>query len=74
MKTDHAADMINTMPDSEKQQFLNAVISKLKDVYPSVRGYAAGFLGALDDAGAVEALGELEVGVEYVHSSAYRGS
>jgi hypothetical protein len=58
LKSEHAADAINEMPDSEKQQFLNVVISKLKDKNAFVRGNAAGALGTIGGAGAVEALTE----------------
>jgi len=58
MKMEHAADAINKMSDSEKQQFLKGVISKLKDDNGSVRKNAARALGIIGDAGAVEALEE----------------
>ena len=48
--------MINRMPDSEKQQFLNVVISRLKDEDASVCRYAAKALGRIGDVGAVDAL------------------
>jgi len=58
VKIGHAADAINKMPGSEKQQFLNLSISKLKDSNVSVRKNAASALGIIGDAGAVEALEE----------------
>ena len=58
VKIGHAADAINKMADSDKQQFLNLNISKLKDDNVSVRKNAALALGIIGDAGAVEALEE----------------
>jgi HEAT repeat protein len=71
VKKGHAADAINKMSDSEKQQFLKIVISKLKDDNVSVRKNAALALGIIGDAGAVEALiGALKGGHEYVCAAA----
>ena len=50
--------IIKKMPDSEKQQYLNVIIPKLKDANKSVRGRAAWALGELGDARAVEPLME----------------
>lgn len=58
VKMGHAADAINEMPDSEKQQFLNVVIPKLKDEDKYVRMIAASALGRIGDARAVEVLEE----------------
>ena len=71
VKIGHSANTINKMPDSEKQQFLKIVISKLKDDTVSVRKNAALALGIIGDAGAVEALiGGLKGGHEYVRAAA----
>ncbi|HIE32282.1 MAG TPA: hypothetical protein EYP67_07920 [Methanosarcinales archaeon] len=59
MKREHAANTVNKIPDSEKQQFLNVVISRLKDDDPAVRGNAAAALGSIGDSRAVEALKEV---------------
>ncbi len=65
MKMDQAVITINGMPDSEKQQFLKGVISKLKDGAWRVRENAAEVLGSIGDARTVEALiGALENGDE----------
>jgi len=56
VKMRHAVNIINKMPDSEKQQFLNVVISKLKDKDVSVRRAAADALKGIGDSRAVEAL------------------
>jgi HEAT repeat protein len=57
MKMKRAADAINKMPDSEKQRCLNVVMLKLKDGgTANVRRNAAKAIGAIGDAGAVEAL------------------
>nr|QNO50049.1 hypothetical protein LAFMFFPE_00001 [Methanosarcinales archaeon ANME-2c ERB4] len=64
MKMKRAADAINKMSGSEKQQFLNRNISKLKDDKVSVRKNAARALGIIGDAGAVEALEEALNGEE----------
>jgi hypothetical protein len=50
MKAKHAVDVINNLPDSEKQQFL------MKDRDEYVRGSAASALGSIGDAKAVGAL------------------
>ena len=59
LEMSYAVYTINKMPDSEKQQFLNVVISKLKEEVVVVRRSAARALGAIGDAGAVEALVEV---------------
>ena len=56
MEMRHAADAINEMADSEKQQFLNVVIPKLKEAVVVVRRNVAGALGEIGDTRAVEAL------------------
>jgi len=53
LKRWHAADAINKMPDSEKQQFLNIVISKLKNEDVAVRRNAAWALGRIGDVDAL---------------------
>ncbi|MEA1965734.1 MAG: HEAT repeat domain-containing protein [Euryarchaeota archaeon] len=58
LKGEHAADAINKMSDSEKQQFLNRNISKLKDGAVSMRKKVARALGAIGDPRAVGALEE----------------
>jgi hypothetical protein len=71
LKREHAADAINKMPDSEKQQFLKSVISKLKDGAWRVRKNAAEALGRIGDSKAVKALVEvLKDGHEYVRENA----
>ncbi len=56
MKMEHAANTVNKMPDSEKQRFLNVVMSKLKDEDASVRKNVAEALGDIGDPRAVGAL------------------
>jgi|LGVF01.1.fsa_nt_gb hypothetical protein len=56
VKLSHATDVINKIPDSEKQRFSNAVISKLKDADASVRTNSATALWSIGGVGAVEAL------------------
>lgn len=58
MKVGHAANMINEMPDSEKQRFLNDVVSKLKDEDANVRANVVDVLGMIGGVRAVEALKE----------------
>ncbi len=71
LEMSYAVYTINKMQDSEKQQFLNVVISKLKEEVVVVRRSAARALGAIGDAGAVEALVEvLKDEDEYVRGSA----
>ncbi|RZN38032.1 MAG: hypothetical protein EF813_05290 [Methanosarcinales archaeon] len=71
MKMSRAADAVNKMPDLEKQQSLNVVISKLKDEAANVCSNATAALGVIGDAGAVEALKEaLEKGDANVRRNA----
>ena len=71
MKAKHAVDVINNLPDSEKQQFLKETVSKLNDENAYVRKNAAWALGGIGDAKAVEALEEaLKDRDEYVRGSA----
>ena len=71
VKMGHAANVINKLPDLEKQKFLNAVISKLNEGTGHVGGTAAMALGHIGDARAVEALIEaLEYENEYVRDVA----
>jgi HEAT repeat protein len=58
LEMSRAVYAINKMPDLNKHQFLNVVISKLKEGGVVVRKNAAGALGSIDDPRAVEALEE----------------
>ncbi|CAD7770696.1 HEAT repeats [Candidatus Methanoperedenaceae archaeon GB50] len=51
--------IIKKMPDSEKQQYLNVIIPKLKDANKNVRGRAAWALEKIGDTRAVEPLMEV---------------
>ena len=71
VKIGHAANVINELPDLEKQKFLDVVISNLKDENLHVGGNAAMALGRIGDARAVEALEEaLKHKNEYVRDVA----
>jgi hypothetical protein len=67
VKMGHAANVINKLPDLEKQKFLDVVISKLEERTWHMGGNAAMALGHIGGARAVEALIEaLEYENEYV--------
>jgi len=71
MKVIHAANLIKKIPDSEKQQYLNVIVPKLKDANKNVRESAALALGYIGDARAVEPLIEaLKDQNEYVRLGA----
>ena len=71
VKMGHAANVINKLPDLEKQKFLDVVISKLEERTWHMGGNAAMALGHIGGARAVEALIEaLEYENEYVRDVA----
>jgi len=71
VKVSHAANLIKKIPDSEKQQYLNVIVPKLKDANKNVRESAALALGYIGDARAVEPLIEaLKDQNEYVRLGA----
>ena len=56
IKIERAASSIKNMPDSDKEQYLKAIILKLTDEDVDVRWKAAGALGRIGDAKAVDPL------------------
>jgi hypothetical protein len=67
VRIEHGTSTFKKMPDSDKQHYLNGIISKLKDEEGDVRKRAAGALGEIGEAKAVkpliEALKDMDEGV-----------
>ena len=59
VQIEHAVTTIKEMPDSERENYVNAIIPKLNDENEYVRQHVAQILGELGDANAVESLIEV---------------